>query len=288
MTDDCNALGDALRGWRDRLSPGDVGLPEGGDRRAVGLRREELAALAGLSVDYVIRLEQGRARTPSAQVAGSLARALQLSRDERDFLYRLAGLQPPADRLIDTLLPAGVQRIIARLGEVPLAVFSADWTLLKWTPLWSALLGDPSGVPGTNLNLVRARFSDDDRKRLALWPMESDNGVDALKRALVGDLRLACITYPNDTGLQSLIAELQETSPEFAEMWASGAAGMHGTDRKTVLHPVVGPITMDCDVLQVPGVDLRIVVYTVAGGTPDAEKLDFLRVAGPRAAEVAA
>lgn len=95
MTDAETSLAATLRVWRDRLTPAEVGLPAGWSRRAVGLRREELADLAGVSVDYVVRLEQGRATTPSAQVVAALARALQLTRAERDHLYSLAGLQPP-------------------------------------------------------------------------------------------------------------------------------------------------------------------------------------------------
>jgi transcriptional regulator with XRE-family HTH domain len=285
VTDAVNALGSALRTWRDRPAPADVGMPDGGDRRAAGLRREELAALAGLSVDYIVRLEQGRARTPSAQVAASLARALQLDRAQRDLLYQLAGLQPPADELVSVYVPPGVQRLIARLGEVPLAVFAADWSLLTWTPLWAALIGDPSRVPTERRNLARARFSTGATQQLALWPIESDTGAESLKHAIVADLRIAAATHPRDEKLAALIAELRSTSTEFAALWATGAVGVHSSDRKTVHHPLVGAIVMDCDVLTVPGADLKIVVYTVASGTPDAEKLDFLRVAGPRAAD---
>ena len=153
-------LGAALRRWRDRLSPHDVGLPRRSGRRAPGLRREELAHLAGLSVDYVVRLEQGRATSPSAQVVATLARALQLQPPECDHAYRLAGLLPPAPGTISTHVPAGVQRMLARLDEFPVGVFSADWTLLTWTPSWAALIGDPSARTPEQLNLVRAVFVD--------------------------------------------------------------------------------------------------------------------------------
>lgn len=96
MSTDGTDLGATIRSWRDRLTPEAVGLPAGRVRRAAGLRREELAELAGVSVDYLVRLEQGRATTPSPQVAGALARALRLTDGERDHLYRLAGLQPPS------------------------------------------------------------------------------------------------------------------------------------------------------------------------------------------------
>jgi transcriptional regulator with XRE-family HTH domain len=268
-------LGTALRRWRDRLSPVDVGRTARPGRRAVGLRREELADLAGLSVDYVVRLEQGRATNPSAQVVASLARALQLKPEERDHAYRLAGLLPPHDGTISTHVPAGVQRMLARLGEFPVGVFSADWTLLSWTPAWAALLGDPSGRTHAARNLVRAVFASGSG-RLAAWPVQHDR--DTLNPALVADLRAALVTYPRDRGLVELVDELRSTSAEFARLWDEGAVGQHVSARKTIVHPQVGELTCDCDVLTVPGCDIRLVVYTVAAGSADAEKLEFLLV----------
>ncbi|MET8080298.1 helix-turn-helix transcriptional regulator [Streptomyces sp. NPDC005303] len=268
-------LGTALRRWRDRLSPLDVGRPARPGRRASGLRREELADLAGLSVDYVVRLEQGRATSPSAQVVASLARALQLQPTERDYAYRLAGLLPPQDGTISTHVPAGVQRMLARLGEFPVGVFSADWTLLSWTPAWAVLMGDPSARTHAERNLVRAVFATGP-SGLAAWPVIQDG--DALNPALVADLRTALIDYPHDSSLIDLVAEMRATSAEFARLWDEGAVGPHVSARKTVMHPQVGEVTCDCDVLTVPGGDVRLVVYTVAAGSADAEKLEFLRV----------
>ncbi|MFJ9611513.1 helix-turn-helix transcriptional regulator [Kitasatospora sp. NPDC101176] len=269
-------LGRALRRWRDRLSPVDVGRTARPGRRAAGLRREELAELAGLSVDYVVRLEQGRAANPSAQVVASLARALQLEPEERDHAYRLAGLLPPQEGTVSTHVPAGVQRMLARLGEFPVGVFSADWTLLSWTPAWAALLGDPSGRTHTERNLVRAVFASGPGG-LAAWPVQQDG--DTLRSALVADLRAALVTYPHSRGLVDLVEELRSTSTEFTRLWDEGAVGRHVSARKTVVHPQVGEVTCDCDVLTVPGSDVRLVVYTVAAGSADAEKLEFLRVA---------
>ncbi|EDY55468.1 MULTISPECIES: helix-turn-helix transcriptional regulator [Streptomyces] len=268
-------LGTALRRWRDRLSPADVGRPSRPGRRAAGLRREELADLAGLSVDYVVRLEQGRATSPSAQVVASLARALQLQPMERDYAYRLAGLLPPQEGMISTHVPAGVQRMLARLGEYPVGVFSADWTLLSWTPSWAALLGDPGARTPVERNLVRAVFATGP-SGLASWPVLQDG--DTLSTALVADLRTALVTYPRDRGLIDLVEELRSASAEFARLWDEGAVGPHVSARKTVVHPQVGEVTCDCDVLTVPGCDIRLVVYTVAAGSADAEKLEFLRV----------
>jgi len=135
-------MGATIHAWRDRLTPADVGLPAGRGRRAVGLRREELSELAGVSVDYIVRLEQGRAASPSAQVVSALGRALRLSREERDHLYRLAGLQPPRDGTITDHIPPGMQRVLTRLGETPVAVFAADWRLI-----WSSCRARKSGLP---------------------------------------------------------------------------------------------------------------------------------------------
>ena len=122
MTASPSDLAATLRAWRDRLSPSAVGLPSGNARRAPGLRREELAELTRISVDYVVRLEQGRASTPSAQVVAALARALQLTHYERDHLYRLAGLVPPGDGEISDHIPPGVHRVLNRLGDAAVAV----------------------------------------------------------------------------------------------------------------------------------------------------------------------
>src|ERR1039457_1215310 len=171
-------LGALLRSWRDRLSPVDVGLPAGDSRRGGGLRREELASLAGLSVDYVVRLEQGRARRPSAQVAASLARALQLSDAERDHLFVVAGLLPPSPGEVPAHIPPGVQRLVARLGEIPLAVFTASWDLISWSPLWAALLGE--------------RFRE-------LWESgavgEHQSERKVVRSDLVGDVELDCDVF---------------------------------------------------------------------------------------------
>ncbi|MFC4008708.1 helix-turn-helix transcriptional regulator [Nonomuraea purpurea] len=280
MTDAQNALGSTLRVWRDRLSPDEAGLPSGSGRRATGLRREELAALAGLSVDYVVRLEQGRATNPSEQVIAALARALHLDVAERDHLYRLAGLLPPAPGRVSSHLTPGVQRLITRLGDLPLAVFTADWTLLTWTPLWATLIGDPLEAPAAERNFVRATFlAPADRQ----WQVRSERGEDAVEAALVADLRAAQATYPDDPGLRRLIAECRAASPRFAGLWASGAVGTHDGDRKTITHRVVGDLTLDCDVLTVAGTDLKVVVYTAAAHSPEADKLDFLRVTAIRA-----
>ncbi|MFJ3641262.1 helix-turn-helix transcriptional regulator [Streptomyces sp. NPDC090108] len=268
-------LGAAIHRWRDRLSPGDAGLPTGGRRRAAGLRREELAHLAGISVDYVTRLEQGRATNPSSQVVEALARALRLSAPERDHLYRLAGLAPPGPKTVPVFIPPSVQRLLDRFAGTPVAVYDATWTLLVANPPHMALMGDSSGLRGHELNGVWRHFvapSD----RVAYTP----EALAAFEAALVGDLRTAAQRYPGDRRLRALVGELRERSGRFAALWDSGEVGVHEAARKTVTHPAVGPLTLDCDVLSVAGSDLRVMVYTAEPGTRDAERLALLTVLG--------
>ncbi|MBO0917141.1 helix-turn-helix transcriptional regulator [Streptomyces laculatispora] len=269
-----------LRAWRDRLSPADAGFPVTHNRRAPGLRREELAQLAGLSVDYVLRLEQARAKNPSAQVVGALARTLQLSRAERDQLYRSAGLLPPRDGTVGTHVPPGIQRLAARLGDVPIGVFAADWSLVWWNAMWSALHSDPAVLPAAERNLARALFGTGPARSLMLH-IRFEHGQDAFAASIVADLKDAVSRYPADSRLDRLVRELRETSDAFAHQWAAPTvAAPHTNDRKTIRHPEVGDVLLDCDVLVVPGADLRMVTYTAATGSAEAGKLDLLRVTG--------
>jgi transcriptional regulator with XRE-family HTH domain len=274
-------LGAMIRTWRDRLPPSAVALPTGGrSRRAVGLRREELAELAGMSVDYVVRLEQGRATAPSASVVASLARALQLSAAERDHLYRLAHLVPPADGLISDHIPPGVHRVLARLGDVAVAVFAADWQLVWWNRGWAALLGEPTSSPARLRNFARSRFPvGADPVRLALWPvLELDRA--AVDAAVVSDLRRATGRFPRDPRLAELIRVLNAGNAWFAELWATGSVAAHREDHKTVEHPSIGPILVDCDVLTDGDRELKIVVMTAVPGSEDETRLRLAAIAG--------
>ncbi|MDX3188053.1 helix-turn-helix transcriptional regulator [Streptomyces sp. MN03-5084-2B] len=265
-------LGTALRHWRDRVSPQAAGLSAAGRRRAAGLRREELAQLAGISADYVIRLEQGRATSPSVQVVEALARALRLSGDERAYLFRLAGLAPPGPGTVPRHITPGVHRMLDRLVGTPVAVFDAAWNQLLVNPLYTALMGE---WHGRDLNGVwRSFLSPNARVR------DTPGSRDTLQAALVADLRRTAGTYPGDRDLRSLIADLRRHSPRFAELWEAGAVGQHESARKTIDHPDVGSLTLDCDVLSVAGCDLRMMVYTAEPGTDAADRLALLGVIG--------
>ncbi|WP_433428340.1 helix-turn-helix transcriptional regulator [Nonomuraea sp. CA-141351] len=271
-------FGQAVRLWRDRVSPEAAGLPAGGHRRATGLRREELALLAGISVDYITRLEQGRASNPSAQVVEALARALRLSQAERAHLFRLAGLAPPGPETVPAYITPSVQRMLDRLTGTPVAVYDASWTLLMANPPYTALMGDPSGWRGNQRNAVWRHFlGPGSRAR------HTPESLRAFEAALVADLRAAAGRYPADQRLRRLVAELRGGSDRFAELWDSGAVGHHEAARKTIDHPHVGPLTLDCDVLTVAGSDLRIMLYTAEPGTEDAERLALLTVLGTQA-----
>ncbi|MDF8265586.1 helix-turn-helix transcriptional regulator [Luteipulveratus flavus] len=274
-------LGPTVRAWRDRLSPAAAGLPYRRTRRAAGLRREDLAQLAGISVDYVVRLEQGRAANPSGQVVASLARALQLTETERDHLYRLAGLDPPADAEISDHIPPGTQRVLNRLHDAAVAVFAADWQLIWWNAAWAALLGDPGVVPPAERNFARDTFPVEQRgTALAQWPVES---VDArsVAAAVVSDLRRASGRFGSSPRLSCLVHDLL-ANPTFAQLWATGSVAAHREDHKTVLHPAVGAVSVDCDVLT-DDAERKVVILTTAPGSEDETKLQLALVSGVRA-----
>jgi transcriptional regulator with XRE-family HTH domain len=263
-----------LRSWRDRVRPEEVGLPAGAGRRTPGLRREELAALAGVSVDYVVRLEQGRSVNPSPQLLGALATALRLTTEERDHLFRVADAAPPSRNVVPRHITPGVQRIVDRLGDVPLAVFTATHDILLWNDLWAAMNGDPERLVGLERNLVWRHFM------VGQHNVDyDDEHAEEFSSDLVADLRTAYGRYPGDRRLADLVARLRAESPEFARRWDTARVAEHRASRKTV-HTAAGPIEVDCDVMTVPGGDLRIVVYTVVPGSEAATTLDLLRVTG--------
>ena len=203
------------------------------------------------------------------------ARALRLSRAERDHLYALAGLQPPGDRAISDHIPPGVERLLTRMEQSAVAVFAADWRLLWWSSSWAALLGDPSRIAPDDRNIVAKRFpvagSCPDS---AAFPIRSRNS-EATDRAIVADLRRASGRYPEDQRLAELIRRTMDGNANFAQLWRDGAVGEHAEDRKTIEHPIVGDVTVDCDVLTAGDTDLKIVTLTAAVGSEDANKIEL-------------
>jgi transcriptional regulator with XRE-family HTH domain len=266
---DTDDLAGCLRTWRDRLDPAEAGLPASSRRRAPGLRREEVAQLAGLSVDYLARLEQGRAGAPSPSVLAPLARALRLSEDERDHLFRVAGQATPGAGRIDRHITPSIQRVLDRLQDVPVLVVDAAWQPIAKNALAKALLGDGDE------NVLRRHFSGE-TGRVVREPEE----VERMEERAVADLHAAAGRYPDDEPLRELIADLRRTSPRFEALWEQRPVARHLADRKTFQHPEVGRITLDCDELTVGGSDLRLIVHTAAPGSPDAQALALLATIG--------
>jgi transcriptional regulator with XRE-family HTH domain len=268
-------LGASLRTWRDRLPPADAGLPAGRGRRVPGLRREEVAALAGVTVDYLARLEQGRAERPSPSVLGALARALRLDDHERAHLYGLAGHVAPGSGHIDAHLTPGVQRILDRLVDTPVIVCDAAWNTVARNPLAAALLGDDAQLIGRERNIAWRQFMGAPSRvrhtpQQRLW----------FEHSLVDDLRAATGRYPDDADLAALVRDLRAQSERFEALWSQGGVRPHASTRKTLAHPEVGELTLDCDVLTVPDSDVRLVVYTAPAGSPEAQALALLGAVG--------
>jgi transcriptional regulator with XRE-family HTH domain len=273
-------FGRAVRRWRDRAAPETAGVPAGGRRRAAGLRREELAGLAGISVDYLTRLEQGRATSPSSQVVEALARALRLSDTERELLFRFAGQAAPGRDVVPARITPSVQRLLDRLSHTPVAVHDAAWNLIVANQPYDALMGQTTSWRGIERNGIWRNLVGPG-SRTVHTPEEQAR----FESLLVADLRMTAARYPADRELKRLIAELTSHSPRFAELWESGEAGppQDQSRHKIINHPDAGLIALDCDTLIVAGDDLRITVYTAEPGTEDAGRLALAVVLGTQA-----
>jgi transcriptional regulator with XRE-family HTH domain len=268
-------LAETLRAWRDRLRPEDVGLPVGARRRAAGLRREELATLAGVSTDYLVRLEQGRATRPSPQVVGALARALRLTGAEHDHLLRLARHVPPGPTRMRRHMTPALLRITDRLRDLPMLVVDCAWTVQTTNALGAALVGDMSALDDRERNIAWRHFAGMPSR------VKRDRAqTQAFERELVADLHAATGRYPEDPDLRSLVADLQASSIRFAALWDERPAAVHSSDHKIFQHPQVGRIELDCDVLRADGTDLMLVVYSAHAGSADAKALALLDVVG--------
>lgn len=273
---DREALAEFLRTHREQLRPGDVGLSAGVRRRAPGLRREEVAQLALMSTDYYTRLEQQRGPQPSTQILTSLARALRLSSDERDYLYRVAGHAVP-DRIgpSDHVAPA-LRRVFDRLDDTPALIISSLGETLVQNALAAALLGDNVGLSGFERYEPYRWFLQPERAR-AHYP-EDDHARNS--RAQVAGLRVAYGAMGQRSQAGALVAELSRHSEEFRELWDRQEVAQRFADHKTLIHPEVGPIEVDCQVLFTEDRGQALLVLTAAPRSDDEEKIRLLRVVG--------
>lgn len=275
MTPNRPDLADFLRRSRERLTPRDVGLPEGTRRRIPGLRREEVAILAGMSADYYMRLEQARGSQPSVQVLAALTAALRLTEDERDHLYLLAGHRPPEGARAGEYLRPGLRYLLDRLDGVPVQVVSDLGDLLAQNDLALALFGCVCTVAEEDRNIVLSWFTDADVR--GHFAAEEH---DEQARQLVADLRAATTRRGDDEASRALVARLQAASPEFAELWERHEVAVRRAHPYRLVHPDLGRIDLDCEVLATPAADQRLRIFTPPpGGT---SVLDELRVLGPQ------
>jgi hypothetical protein len=279
---DREQLADFLRHRREALQPEDVGLGRGARRRTNGLRREEVALLASMSTDYYTRLEQQRGPQPSEPMLAAIARALRLTSAERDHLYRLAGHTPPARTCRSDHVSPAMLRVLDRL-DTPAQVMTDLAETLVQNPMAVALLGDES----------RFALGSLERSRFYRWFTDADERAihaadehDRISRSYASSLRVAMGRHPDDTRGGRLVNALLRESPAFAALWAVHDVSYRaGAEPKTYLHPQVGRMELECQVLIDESESQMLLVHTATPGTESAERLRLLSVIGAQFAQ---
>jgi transcriptional regulator with XRE-family HTH domain len=265
---------DFLRRRRELLRPADVGLPDGVRRRTPGLRRDEVAHLAGMSTDYYTRLEQCRGSHPSEPIVAALARALRCDLDERDHLFHLAGLTPPPRRA-RRHIPPGLISLADRLTDVPVCICTDLSEVLWQNTLADTVVGRMDDRAGRARNFAWRWFTDPAARGLIPeedWPHHST--------AHVNDLRATYSRRAGEEDVTALVHDLLERSDEFRALWERHEVAVRRYDRKRMVHPEVGLLHLTCEVLLTPDEDLRVTVFFPTEGTDAREKLGLLRVIG--------
>lgn len=247
-----------LRTRRERLTPAEVRLPERrGPRRTPGLRREEVAELAGVSVDYVTRLEQGRGLRPSPEVLDALAGALRLTEDEHAYLFDLTQ-QWTAGRRQTGVDPGSLARLVTAISPLPAMLINHRFDVLAWNPEMARLMVNFAELPAEQRNVM--------------WLCSLHPAFDGFylhrertMREGIADLRAAWAANPDDTALADLVSELTSRSEEFARLWAQRDVQVNTQGRKSLLHPTVGELSIEYDVLTPLGDSgRRLIVYQAA------------------------
>lgn len=269
-------LGAFLRSRRDRIRPADVGLPTGPRRRVPGLRRDEVAHLAGASVEYYIELERGSGSQPSEQMLAVLARALRLSADERDHLYHLAGRPVPVAGGVASHVHPGLMDLLDRLDGTPAQVITDLHVTLVQNRLAVALVGDETSHTGAAQSFLYRWFTDPHARDR--YPEEDH---ERQSRSFVADLRAAVARRAGgDPEADRLVSALVDRSPEFAELWERRDVAVRRADRKRLIHPSLGPIEVNCLNLFSEDGRQRLLWFSPAVGTGAAEQLELLGVLG--------
>ncbi|GAB2525470.1 helix-turn-helix transcriptional regulator [Paramicrobacterium agarici] len=271
-------LADFLRTRRAALQPEDVGMPRGARRRTDGLRREEVAALAGLSADYYTRMEQQRGPNPSEQMLAALARGLRLSLDERDHLLRLGGYPVPRRVVSSDHVDAGIMRILDRLADTPAMVVGSAGEILIQTGPATALFGDESRFEGLGRSVVYRWFTDPDSR--SVYPEEDH---DERARDFVADLRTAYVRDSRPSPVAEIVDALTASSAEFRALWAEHRVGRKHSQYKRLVHAEVGLIEVYCQSLYDLDQSQGLLVFTAVPGSESAEKLRLLSVLDGRA-----
>jgi transcriptional regulator with XRE-family HTH domain len=278
---DREALAGFLAARRRSISPADVGLPAGARRRTPGLRREEVAQLATMSVDYVTRLEQRRGPQPSTAMLAALARALRLTADERDYLFRVAGHSAPDRSAVDSYVAPGLLRVLDRIRDVPAMIISNLAEPLVQNEPARALFGDASVLEGWERSAIFQWFAHPESAR-GMYP-PSDHARQS--RAQVATLRAAFGAMGPRSRAGELARLLHERSAEFAELWDAQIVARRFEDHKVVVHPEVGEIEVDCQALFTEDETQQVLlVLTAPPRTEDASKLELLAVLGTQRA----
>lgn len=267
-------LADFLFRRRELLHPVDVGLPEGRRRRATGLRREEVAQLAGMSSDYYARIEQCRGARPSESIVSALAIALRCNLDERDHMFHLAGLTPP-DRRAGRHISPGLISLADRLIDVPVCIATDLDEVLWQNRLADTVLGALPSEIGRERNVCWRWFTDPNVRRRV-----PEEDWARLSAAHVNDLRAAYSRRGADPDAAALVGDLVERSAEFRTLWERHEVAVRRSDRKRVLHPDVGMLELNCEVLLSPEHDRQVLALFPAEGTDARDKLELLRVVG--------
>jgi len=276
---DKQELGSFLRSRRERLLPEDVGLLPGARRRTPGLRREEVAVLAHISTEYYVRLEQGRAPRPSAEVLAGIAAALRLTDAESDHLHVLAGTAPSRTGLHRRDVRPSIHALLERLPRTAGFVISAMFEVLAWNDLAAALMEDFAALTPRDRNLARRAF-------VGPAPLFGVSDAAEFRHHVVMTLRATVARYPAAPEVTGLVDELRAASADFARLWARHDVQAAPMLTKTFRHPVVGELTVDCDSLALTDRDQHLVLYSAPPGSRSAETLALLNVLGTEGVSV--